>query len=223
HYANVLCDLVRFQLEGLENLDRSLCYNGVHFDAQGMRNDCQYFEEQFVRRQEVPYSPTELHRDFDLLVAFLKEADCNFFCYRDFQARNILIKDGKLFYIDYQSGRQGPLQCDVASLLFQSQAKIPDRDREDLLAGYLEELCSRSDIVQERFKEYYYGFVVLRLMQVLGAYGKLGLGLGKQYFREGIPSAVLNLQTVVQAYGLAIAAPELVRLIGSLPVMEDIS
>ena len=117
------------------------------------------------------------------------------------------------YVIDFQSGRKGPLQYDVAALLFQAQAQIPHHQRELLLGEYLQELQNFSLTVAKDFSEYFYPVVMLRLMQVLGAYGKLGLGAGKQYFLDSIPIALNNIRWVNDHQQLCGRLPKLSELL----------
>lgn len=197
-YVEALKSLVRFQIKGIVGLDLSLCIGGSFFGVQDMQKDCIYFQDEFLQRMSISYDTQKLSSEFATFTNYLSQADSNYFLYRDFQARNIMVYNDHLHFIDYQSGKQGPLQWDVASILYQSQALIPQSSREELLDVYLAEVKSLISIDDEDFRHLFYGFAVLRLLQVLGAYGKLGLGQGKDYFLDGIPVAFNNLAIASQ-------------------------
>jgi aminoglycoside/choline kinase family phosphotransferase len=98
------------------------------------------------------------------------------------------------YFIDFQSGKRGPLQYDVVSLLYQSSAKIPEAARERLVKHYILSASTYLQIDQEKFYHFFSGFIVARMLQVLGVYGRQGLGAGKPYFINSIPGAVTTLR-----------------------------
>ena len=216
YYCESVKWLAHFQVRGQEGFPYEYCYESETYDVDAMAVDMRAFRDQFLDVIGVKYHNESLERDFKDLQAFLAQADSDFFLYRDFQGRNIMVRDEKLYFIDYQSGRKGPLQYDLVSLLFQSQAKIPTEVRARILSCYLDQLVQLTDIDTEQFMRFYDGYVYMRLMQVLGAYGKLGLTQRKPYFLRGVPIAIENLLTVLETRGLPVELPELRRVFETL-------
>lgn len=206
-YRKALEELVRFQIDGGKSLDFSFCVGKQIYDSHSMLFDMHSFRDEFLKRIDFHFHEAALENDFIELASFLSDPEEPYFLYRDFQARNIMLHADQLYFIDFQSGSRGPLQCDVISLLYQSQARIPEETRERLLEHYLEVLTARCQIDRASFCTRYDGFIYLRLMQVLGAYGKLGLGQRKSYFLEGIPSAIENIHLNLKRRGLPVEAP----------------
>ena len=144
------------------------------------------------------------------------EAPADFFMYRDFQSRNIMVKDNHTYFIDYQGGRKGPLQYDIVSLLFQVKAQLSDDLREELLSHYKKELGRYIDAEEIGFDKYYKAFILLRLLQVLGAYGFRGLIQKKQHFVESIPYALNELVTLKDNLDIPFAMPELMNVLNEI-------
>jgi aminoglycoside/choline kinase family phosphotransferase len=220
-YAEAVQHLSYFQIEAAQGLDYSLCYEGAVYDQKAMHYDCQRFVVELVNRMAIPFDATRLQHDFDVLVSFLSAEPPHYFMYRDFQARNIMVKEGKTFFIDYQSGRKGALQYDLASLLYQSQARIPDEVRDRIVSFYLDQIGLRVKLNRDQFLELFDGFVLIRLLQVLGAYGKLGLGERKEYFLKGIPFAVATFLGVIGRHRISIKFPEITTLFSRLALQLD--
>jgi hypothetical protein len=149
--------------------------------------------------------------------------------YRDFQARNIMIHDDKPWFIDYQGGRRGPLQYDLASLLFQVKASLPYSFREEMLHWYLENLEKYIHIDEKKFIDDYYGFVLIRLLQVMGAYGFRGYFERRAHFLQSIPYAIENLRWLLANVKFRIEMPELLKALQKianteipLPVLPEV-
>ncbi len=213
YYKESLEQLARFQLIAGKGLDYSFCYPRRSFDRQSMQWDLNYFKYNFLKLAGIPFEEQALEEDFNTLIRFLEEAGSDYFMYRDFQARNIMIHNNKPYFIDYQGGRKGPIQYDVASLLFQVRAGLPADVREKLLAHYMNAAAQLSTFDQKDFLRHYYGFVLLRLLQVLGAYGYRGLFEKKEHFILSIPYATSNLNWFLQTIELPVRLPELERCI----------
>jgi aminoglycoside/choline kinase family phosphotransferase len=167
YYRQSLRELARLQVTGGEGLDWNLCQHGSVFDRQGVLFDLYYFKYYFLKPHKVDFDEQSLERDFEALANYLLEGPSDFFLYRDFQARNILVKDGRVRFIDFQGGKKGPLGYDVASLLDQAKADLPEALRESLLDGYLAELRQWTSVDEADFRARYRGFVLLRGLQVL--------------------------------------------------------
>src|SRR5205085_9229100 len=131
-------------------------------------------------------STNSLRNDLDILRYNLLLLPYDYFLYRDFQARNIMIKDGKFYFIDFQSGRKGPLLYDIASLLYDARAHIPQQSREQLLEHYFDELEQYIRVDKDMMREKFWYFAVIRILQALGAYGYLGIVKGKKKFLESV-------------------------------------
>ena len=117
--------------------------------------------------------------------------------YRDFQPRNILVKNDKLFYIDYQSGRKGPLQYDVASLLYSGSHNLNEKEKYYLLDKYIKRLRRKIKFDKKEFLNHYYYFVMIRLLQVLGSYGLLYYKTDNIYYIKKIMKAITNLKSIL--------------------------
>lgn len=210
-YKQCLEILVRFQLDSRHSLNFDLCYPRKSFDFQSMLWDLNYYKYNYLKIAGVPFDENLLEEDFQNLMDFISLAPSDFFMYRDFQARNILIFKEKPWFIDYQGGRKGPLQYDLASLLFQVKADLPPHFRDEMLEYYLEKLRNKIQVEKTRFIEDYHAIILLRLLQVMGAYGYRGLIQKKEHFVTSIPYAVKNIRWFLDNVNLPLHLPELYR------------
>jgi aminoglycoside/choline kinase family phosphotransferase len=210
-YKLAIAELPRFQVDASKNLNFSVCYPSGEFDGRSMRWDLNYFKYYFLRLLKIPFNEAALEDDFDRLIIHLLQSGNQFFMYRDFQARNIMIHDDKPWFIDYQGGRRGPLQYDLASLLFQVKASLPYSFREDMLYWYLENLKRYIRIDEKKFINDYYGFVLIRLLQVMGAYGFRGYFERRAHFLQSIPYAIENIRWLLANVKFRIELPELMK------------
>jgi len=215
-YHEVVRWLPRFQTEGSARINFRVCYPRPAFDVQSMKWDLNYFKYYFLKLAKVPFDEQRLEDDFDALTGFLTKAEDDFFMYRDFQSRNIMIADNKPWFIDYQGGRRGPLQYDIASLLYDAKAVIPDPVREELLSAYLDQLEQHIPVDRSTFLHYYYGFVLIRILQALGAYGFRGYYENKTHFLQSIPHAMQNLKTLLRQNRIALELPMLRQALESM-------
>ena len=205
--------LAHIQIEGARDFDWSKCFPIPAMDERSIRWDLNYFKYCFLKGTKIEFSEPALENDFDRLVFNLLARESSglstfdfrlsTFLYRDFQSRNVMIKDGKPYFIDFQGGRKGPTQYDVASFLWQAKANIPASLREELIDAYLDELekieisTHHSQITnRDSWKESLKHFVLLRTLQVLGAYGYRGYFERKPHFLESIPNALINLEEI---------------------------
>jgi aminoglycoside/choline kinase family phosphotransferase len=208
-----LDQLVRFQIEGHRGLDYSKVYPMPCFDKSAVMDDLDYFKYYFVKpHAEIVFNENRLKAEFNALADLVCQAQHDFFMYRDFQSRNVMIDYDKPCFIDYQGGRRGPLQYDVVSLLYQVKAQMPQSLRDELLEHYKKTLATYLDPSSVDFDQYYPYFVYLRLLQVLGAYGFRGLIQKKAHFIESIPYALKELKTWNESHPLE-AYPELQNVI----------
>ena len=219
-YKQALCHLVKLQVFGHKGLDYSKAYPTERFDRQAIIDDLNYFKYYFVKpHEEIDFNETRLGKDFEAFANFVSQAPCDFFMYRDFQSRNIMVKDGELYFIDFQGGRKGPLNYDVVSLLYQVKAQIPQAIRDELVNYYKAELSQYMSPEAVKFDIYQPYFVYLRLMQVLGAYGFRGLIQKKSHFIESIPYALREIEALSKAAPLT-AYPELQSVISQLNKLD---
>jgi aminoglycoside/choline kinase family phosphotransferase len=219
-YRMAVAELPRFQVDAGRNLNYSVCYPSGEFDGRSMRWDLNYFKYYFLRLLKIPFNENALEDDFDRLIVHLLQSGNTWFMYRDFQARNILIHEGKPWFIDYQGGRRGPLQYDLASLLFQVKAALPADFREEMLHWYLENLKKYIQIDTRKFTEDYYGFVLIRLLQVMGAYGFRGYFERRAHFLQSIPFAVESLRWILANVEFRVAMPELLKALHAIADTE---
>lgn len=207
-YRQALADLAAIQQAGTD-IDFSLAYPRPAFDRQSILWDLNYFKYFFLKLNHVDFDEQRLEDDFHRLADFLLEADCDYFLYRDFQGRNIMVAD-KLYYIDYQGGRRGAAQYDVASLLYSAKSDLPEPLRLDLLNHYLSLRGIRRED-RQLWLNHFWGYVLVRILQTLGAYGYRGLYERKPYFIESIPLALNNMRSLLETHPLPLALPELTR------------
>jgi len=210
-YRKVVTTLPRFQVEAGRDLNYKVCYPRAGFDRQSIAWDLNYFKYYFLRLSGTPFNEQRLENDFRRLTAFLLKAKSDYFLYRDFQSRNIMLRDGEPFFLDYQGGRHGALQYDIASLLFDSKADLPSDVRQELLEHYLDELSKFVELDRDDFLRYYYGFVYIRVMQALGAYGFRGLYERKTHFLRSVPFALANVRWLLNNVELPIKLPALMK------------
>ena len=219
-YKKALSHLVKLQVLGYQGLDYSKAYPTERFDRQAIIDDLNYFKYYFVKpHEEIDFNETRLGKDFEAFADFVSQAPCDFFMYRDFQSRNIMVKDGELYFIDFQGGRKGPLNYDVVSLLYQVKAQVPQAIRDELVNYYKAELSQYMSPEAVIFDTYQPYFVYLRLMQVLGAYGFRGLIQKKSHFIESIPYALREIEALSKGTPLT-AYPELQSVISQLNKLD---
>jgi aminoglycoside/choline kinase family phosphotransferase len=221
-YEESVRQLPRFQILAGKTLDYSACYPRSSFDKQSMLWDLNYFKYYFLRLAGVPFSEQALEDDFERLTEFLLKAPRGFFLYRDFQSRNIMLRGGRPWFIDYQGGRTGALQYDIASLLFDAKADLPFEVRDRLLELYIKEAGALTPIDRESFLEYYHGYVFIRIMQALGAYGLRGFYERKTHFLQSIPYAVRNLEHLLHAADLPVRLPALMEIFKRLVASPEL-
>jgi aminoglycoside/choline kinase family phosphotransferase len=221
-YQKVVQTLPRFQVEAGKDLDYSACYPIGAFDRQSVAWDLNYFKYYFLRLAGVPFNEHALEDDFGQLTDFLMTADRDYFLYRDFQSRNVMLRNGQPYFVDYQGGRKGALQYDIASLLFDSKADLPSELREQLLDEYLNALSHYIKLDRDAFMRHYYAYVYVRLMQALGAYGFRGFYERKGHFLQSVPYALKNLRWLLHNVKLPIELPTLMGAFQSMLSSEKL-
>ena len=221
-YRKVIATLPRFQIEAGRDLNYKVCYPRGSFDRQSISWDLNYFKYYFLRLAGIPFNEQALEDDFSRLTKFLLSAPRDYFLYRDFQSRNIMLRGGQPYFLDYQGGRKGALQYDVASLLYDAKADLPPELRQQLLDHYLEKLGGYADVKREAFMQHYYAYVYIRIMQALGAYGFRGFYERKVHFLQSVPYALKNLRWLQHNVTLPIALPTLLQAFHSMLASEKL-
>ena len=208
--------LARLQVKGDKDLDYKKCLTNKEFGKQAIMADLLYFKYYFLDALRRPYDKQKLLDDFEALSNYLTHTEYKYFMFRDFQSRNIFIsKDASVHFIDFQGGMKGAPQYDVASLLWQARANLPDAWKEYLLNDYLNsfEQTIGQKIDRTIFRSQYNGYVLIRLLQVLGAYGFRGLFERKAQFLTSIPLALRNLKDFFSHQSLGISVPEFSKVL----------
>ena len=222
-YKRVVEKLALLQVKGARGLDFSACYPRREFDKQSMLWDFNTFKYYFVKLSEIPFDEQQLEADMQSFAEYLLHADTGYFMFRDFQARNIMIRNGQPFFIDYQGGRKGAPQYDLASLLFQAKANMPVEIKRVLLEHYMDSLEELTSIDRYKFVEYFYGYALMRCIQTFGTYGFRGIFEKKEYFLKSIPFALNNARWILEHAAPPIELPELKRVLHELIHCEKFS
>jgi aminoglycoside/choline kinase family phosphotransferase len=208
-YRKVVRILPRFQVDASRDLDYAVCYPRDRFDERSIAWDLNYFKYFFLTLAGVEFDEQALEDDFARLTTCLIEAESDYFLYRDFQSRNIMIRDHEPYFLDYQGGRRGALQYDIASLLYDAKADLPPALRQELLEAYLDALSDSVALDPNAFKRHFYPFVFVRIMQSMGAYGYRGFHQRKPLFLESVPFALANIEWLLGNVDLPVSLPEL--------------
>ncbi|HAN04529.1 MAG TPA: phosphotransferase enzyme family protein [Elusimicrobia bacterium] len=204
-YKKVLGWLPRFQEQVRLGLDLKFCYPRAAFDRQSIMWDLNYFKYYFLKLAKIPFNEAKLEEDFSRFADFLLEAPAECFLYRDFQSRNIMLRGGEPWFIDYQGGRRGAPHYDVASLLYDAKADLPPEFRTTLRKAYVE----AAGLKEKEFMRHYHAFVYIRIMQAMGAYGLRGFYERKAHFLASVPYAVRNLEWLLRQAEPEVSVPEL--------------
>jgi aminoglycoside/choline kinase family phosphotransferase len=219
-FMTIAADLVRIQTEGIDGLDLSLCYPHRSFDRQSIVWDLNYYKYMFLKLIAAPFNETRLERDFETLTRFLLDAGQDYFLFRDFQTANIMLRDGKPWYIDYQGGRLGAPHYDIASLVYDAKAYIPAGLRQKTLDRHLGLFASATGKSEESLQKYSGAFTLIRLMQALGAFGFRGLHENKPTFTESIVPAVELMNELLAGDDVQIDLPELKKASEAVPLQR---
>lgn len=221
-YNKALAQLAKVQWVAGREADYKQCFAARQFDEKAIMSDLLYFKYYFADLQGIPYDRSLLMSEMELLSKDLGRVQPQTFMYRDFQSRNIMVHEGKLYFIDFQGGMQGPPQYDIASLLWQARAQLPAAWKEELLNSYIAALADlhvpRMDEIY--FRRGYVQFVLVRLLQVLGAYGFRGLLQHKAHFVTSIGPALKNLENFLSDHPQTPAYPELRSLLEKITSRE---
>ncbi|HBC80021.1 MAG TPA: aminoglycoside phosphotransferase [Bacteroidales bacterium] len=215
-YRKILDKLILFQTRGIDGLDLDLCYPHRSFDRQSMMWDMNYFKYMLLKLLAVPFNERRLEQDFNMLADYLLETGQDYFLYRDFQTANVMVVGEEPWFIDYQGGRKGAPQYDVASMLYDAKIPMNETDRESLLAYYIDNFCGDTKEDQQKFRGYYSGFSMIRVMQALGAFGFRGLYEQKPTFTDSIVPGVRLLNQLIDHAGEHILLAELYSTVKSI-------
>jgi RNase adapter protein RapZ len=215
-FKESLKQLASLQVIGDEGLNYKKCLTNEEFGKQAIMADLLYFKYYFLDALQRPYDKQKLIDDFEGLSTYLTHTEYKYFMFRDFQSRNILVtNDKQVHFIDFQGGMKGAPQYDVASMIWQARANLPDDWKINLLEDYMDsfEEVIQNTIDREVFRSQFNGYVLIRLLQVLGAYGFRGMFERKAQFLTSIPSALKNLKWFFENQSLGIVLPEFKRVL----------
>lgn len=223
-FQQSLQQLAHMQIAGGATLNYDLCLTAKEFGKQAILSDLLYFKYYFLDTLKLPYDKQALLDDFDGMSTYLTHTEHKHFMFRDFQSRNVMINEDNVHFIDYQGGMKGALQYDVASLLWQAKADLPDHWKNNLLNDYMNYIDAilEKPVQRSTFVSQYNGYVLIRLLQVLGAYGFRGLFERKAHFLISIPLALKNLKWFLTNKEIGITIPEFSRVL-LLIVEEEVS
>src|SRR5467141_2421362 len=225
-YRKVVAVLPRFQVEAGRDLNYKVCYPRASFDRQSIAWDLNYFKYYFLRLAGIPFNEQALERDFSRLTKLLLSASRDYFLYRDFQSRNIMLRkslnEEQPFFLDYQGGRKGALQYDIASLLYDAKADLPPELRQKLLDHYLDSLAGFVDLDRSAFMQHYCAYIYVRIMQALGGYGFRGFYERKTHFLQSVPYALKNLRWLLHNVKLSVELPTLIDAFTSMVGSEKL-
>lgn len=179
-------------------MDFGYCYPLAEFNRRSILWDLNYFKYCFLKTTGLEFQENLLEDDFEHMADALLQIQPQVFMYRDFQSRNVMLREGKPYFIDFQGGRKGPFYYDVASFLWQAKANYPDSLRQELIDEYLDALQPYHAIGKEQFLATLRHFVLFRTLQVLGAYGFRGYFEKKAHFIQSVPYAIENLRQLLE-------------------------
>ncbi len=214
-YRRVLDVLPRFQVEGGRAIDYGAAYPRAAYDRQSVTWDLDYFKYCFLKLAHVPFHEARLERDFERFTEHLLAVDLEYFLYRDFQTRNIMVLDGEPWFIDYQGGRRGPLHYDLASLLYSGKTELKPAFRDRLTEHYLDALEAHVTLDRAAFRDHLRSFALVRIMQAMGTYGYRGFYERKRHFVLSVAPAIDNIEGLL-TQGLSVDVPELRRVLESI-------
>ncbi len=217
-FQKSLSALASLQINGDKNLNYNQCLTAKEFGKQAIMSDLLYFKYYFLDTLRIPYDKQAIIDDFEALSTYLTKTEHKYFMFRDFQSRNIIVKNNEVYFIDYQGGMKGALQYDVASLLWQAKAELNEEWKNSLLDFYMNEIDKllAKPIDRITFVSQYNGYVLIRLLQVLGAYGFRGLFERKAHFLSSIPLALKSVKYFLEHQRIGIIMPEFDRLLQAM-------
>ncbi len=217
-FEQSLRKLAHVQIKGDEGLNYDWCLTAKEFGKQAILSDLLYFKYYFIDTLKMAYDKQAILDDFETLANYLTSSGHHHFMFRDFQSRNVVVNNEQVHFIDYQGGMKGALQYDVASMLWQAKANLSEDWKQRLLNCYLDEVENLlgDKVDREVFTNQYNGYVLIRLLQVLGAYGFRGLFERKAHFITSIPLALRNLQFFLSRHEIDVHMPECKRILDAI-------
>jgi aminoglycoside/choline kinase family phosphotransferase len=222
-FQQCLSELAKVQIIGDKGMNYEWCLTAKEFGKQAILSDLLYFKYYFLDTLKTPYDKQAMLDDFEALSTYLTNDEQMYFMFRDFQSRNVIVNENKVHFIDYQGGMKGALQYDVASLLWQAKAMLSEEWKNNLLEYYMDEVAGLllEPVDKPSFRSQYNGYVLIRLLQVLGAYGFRGLFERKAHFLTSIPQALRNLRFFIENKEINVQTPEFSRML-TLMVQEEV-
>lgn len=220
-YKKAIDQLIKIQISDVNLFDFNKFQKFPNFDEQAIRWDLNYFKYCFLKPSISHVDEFKLEQDYSKILDFLTCSELHFFMYRDFQARNIMIYDNEPYLIDFQGAKFGPLQYDLVSLLFQAKAQLNSKIRNELMEYYYINISKYIKIDKSSFLKSYAILILLRTLQVLGAYGLKGLFQGKSHFISSIPYAIENLVWWKDKYAADFDLPYLMKMVDELSKLKD--
>lgn len=222
YYFDTLKQLAIAQIEGQKHIDFNHTFSYPKLDKTLILRDLFQFNFYFLDTIGIDYNAGKLIKDFDRFASQFDKLSPQGFVFRDFQSRNIMIKDEKPYFIDYQGGLYGPVVYDLVSLIWQAKANLPFEFKKELYEFYYQELSKEiKTLVPIDFRQSYEYCVVARLLQVLGAYGFRGIIERKKHFLESISFGIKNLESILE-YPILQNYPELKHIIKTLVLPETL-
>lgn len=201
-YAMAVKKLLHLQLGAHQIIDYSKTSGSQSFDMMLVLRDLFYFKNYYLDLIDLDYSQSSLLDEFEKIAQAIAQTQFRYFMFRDFQGRNIMIHHNKTYFIDFQDGMEGPIAYDLVSLLWQAKAELSDQEKQDLYNIYTSELKNMIPNLfdAEAFDRDYQICVLIRMLQVVGAYGKLGIMQQKSHFRESLKFGIQNLNKIASTY-----------------------
>ncbi len=190
--------LPAIQFAGARGFDFTHCHPQPEFNERSVLWDLNYFKYCFLKPTGMEFQEDRLEDDLRRMAEVLTDAPSSTFMYRDFQSRNVMLKNGEPCFIDFQGGRKGPYFYDIASFLWQAKARYPESLRQELLAEYLDAVRQYEPVEEDYFYNNLRHFVLFRTLQVLGAYGFRGYFEKKPHFIQSVPYALENLRELLR-------------------------
>ncbi len=204
-YQRVLEILPLIQVKGAEGFDPTRVHSVPYQRSFARAWESGYFFHSFLRGfLKLDIAHEYLNEEFDDLARHLPSAEGDYFLYRDFQSKNIMLQAQQIRFLDFQGGRRGPLHYDLASLILDPYVELPETLSASLIDYYLTCLGSHLPVNKETFLSVYPFVAIHRAMQILGAFGNLSTVKKRAHFIQYIHAAIKNLQNLCN---LAIFAP----------------
>jgi aminoglycoside/choline kinase family phosphotransferase/dTDP-glucose pyrophosphorylase len=194
-YQQIIKHLIHMSTAALQGFDPSWTVQSQAYDQKLiLEKECHYFIDSFINLYlGLEIDVTDLENEFSFLAHETMELAVTGLMHRDMQSRNIMLKNGQPYFIDFQGARRGPLQYDLAALLMDPYVALPKETREVLLGYCLNRLSTGRELDKKRFVKGYEYCTITRNLQALGAFGHLSRNKGKTYFERYIPRALSTL------------------------------